>query len=446
MTRRDVERDRHVGPIRQALAGQARQHAAGANFQEHAAALRVERVDAFAEAHRLGELACQLRLDGLGLVGIRLRGAVGDHRQARRRHGGRAHVGGERRGSRSHQRRVERRRNLQRLEAEPRRGQRLFDLRQALDRTAQHGLLRVIVVREHQVRVAVPVHDRAHRRGVSGDRQHAAQASGVGAPFDPQASMARPRARARRTSVSASKTPAAWSATSSPKLWPAAAAGRTPSRSSNASCARLAAASAGCAALVARSRASWRLQRLGLEGRARKHDLAEVIGAVRGRHALTARCHASNASGKVDGEIAAHPDVLAALAGEQERHRVGGRGRADAARRSAPERAWASEPFSRSAASAQTAASCAEVRHDERDADGRIGREAGLRLAGERRELRGGAEPSPAGRRFRCGARPHRCPRRAAAAPTRRPGAAPSPSPCTPPSSRGSCCRRSRSC
>ena len=57
MTSPGIERDGHVRPVRQALARQARQHAAGAHFQEHAAAKPIERIDALAEANRFGELA-----------------------------------------------------------------------------------------------------------------------------------------------------------------------------------------------------------------------------------------------------------------------------------------------------------------------------------------------------------------------------------------------------
>ena len=58
-----------MSAVGEALAGQPGQHAAGAHFEEHAAALRVERVDAFAETNRLGQLAGQLRLDRFGLSG-----------------------------------------------------------------------------------------------------------------------------------------------------------------------------------------------------------------------------------------------------------------------------------------------------------------------------------------------------------------------------------------
>ena len=66
-----------------------------------------------------------------------------------------------------------------------------------------------------------------------------------------------PRRRARRSRLAASSTPAACSATSSPRLCPATQSGSSPIEVSSASTDRLCAASAGCAQRVSVSRCSW---------------------------------------------------------------------------------------------------------------------------------------------------------------------------------------------
>ena len=250
----------------------------------------------------------------------------------------------------------------------------------------------MIVVREHEVGVAVAVHDRAHRRGVAGDRQHAAKASGVGsvtraAGFHGQA------ARAGQAQQGVGVEDAGGVERHQFTEAVAGRGGGTHAQSIEQR--ELREAGGGQGGLRRAGGAQPRLlgvQRLGLEGRAREHDVAEVIGAVHDRQRGHGALPRLERIGEGDGEIAAHPDVLTALAGEQERHRVGAGGRAtphDAVRGAGVGVRALQQVRGLGADRGQLR----ELRHDDRDADGRIVREAGLRLARERRELRGGAEP-----------------------------------------------------
>ena len=124
-----------------------------------------------------------------------------------------------------------------------------------------------------------------------------------------------PRLRASRIRVSASNAPAACSATSSPKLWPATQSGSSPRLASTASRAVLCTASAGWAHSVAVSRAlgvgaAAVAERGRREHHAVQREIAELVpgGAVPYRAGQR----------QVHRQVRAHADVLGALARKQE--------------------------------------------------------------------------------------------------------------------------------
>ena len=77
--------------------------------------------------------------------------------------------------------------------------------------------------------------------------------------------MSSPRLRAMRSRSASVIAPAAWSAVTSPKLWPATATGESPMRFVSSRSARLAAPIAGCAHSVAVRRASFAALSAGLK-------------------------------------------------------------------------------------------------------------------------------------------------------------------------------------
>ena len=220
-------------------------------------------------------------------------------------------------------------------------------------------------------------------------------------PCEPPASIARPRARAsaarcrRRRRRPHGARPVRQSCGR-----PRRAGARPPP--SNASCARLAAARAGCAQLVARSRASWACC-----ASARRPGRGNTISpsdrppshrpATRSRRAATTRTHpGSDSAGRAPSRRTGCPGP-----GTGTRPIAGG-GRAaphDAVRgpgvRVRALRAGRGLGAGRGAAAPRSSASTSA------QPDRRIVRGSWPAARGERRELRGGARASPAARRLR---------------------------------------------
>ena len=182
-----IQGDGTVWPVLQTALDQVGQDGAGANLDKGAHPSGVHGLDLFGKAHRLGNLAGQGFADGVGHAGIDGGHAVGVDRQQRLVDADVLQKGAEGRRSRTHDRRMERGRDRQPLEANPSLLQFLFGrLDGALD-AGNDDLIGAVVVGDDDPRVPAG-QQRRHRIGGMGNGGHRAGEHGGGfghqlAPF-----------------------------------------------------------------------------------------------------------------------------------------------------------------------------------------------------------------------------------------------------------------------
>ena len=275
------------------------------------------RLDHLAEPHRLTHLIAELSRD---VVAVRLGGHVRVHREARLPEFDLRQVLSQRRRTRGHDRRVERRGDRQSHRRPPRRLRGGRGPRDVGLMSGQHHLARCIVVGDHQRGgpLRFGVEHSPNVLGTGGDRQHRAilTLAGLGHQHAAHAcgvdeSVSRQDARGCQRA----------------DLAEAVARGGIGPHAQNLQQRQLGEAGGGDGRLGVMHRSErgpLRIFRSGVERRFREHHPVQV-GEVTVDGVPHCEC-----AGEGECEVGAHPDVLAALAGEEEgRLAVAGRAEAD---------------------------------------------------------------------------------------------------------------------
>ena len=156
-----IEGDRQVRAIAEDAVDELAEHAAGADLQEHARAARPHALDLLDEAHRPRDLLGEPGADPVRVRGIRRRLGVGPHLGGGRRDGDPGEEFGEPRARRRHQWAVERRRHGQALGGDALARQVLLDDGDLGLGAGEHDLGGMVVV-GHDDRGAELREERAH--------------------------------------------------------------------------------------------------------------------------------------------------------------------------------------------------------------------------------------------------------------------------------------------